>query len=171
VPSEDSRAATGDKLDSHEGWQPLRSGRLVGVDLIPVAHVAHALQRFGNRYLNRVYTRGEIDSCPSPSLPTGSPAASHFAARFAAKEAAFKALHGGDETSAPDARNEPFDWRTIEVLRRPDGSPSLRLHGRMRALAERRGVRHLDVSLSHDGDYAIAFVVGEAVSAGECNRS
>jgi holo-[acyl-carrier protein] synthase len=133
---------------------------------MPVAHVAQSLEQFGDRYLNRVYTRAEIDSYASSASQ-----ASHFAARFAAKEAAFKALHGGDETSAPDARDEPFDWRTIEVLRRPDGSPSLRLHGRMRDLAERRGVRHLDLSLSHDGDYAIAFVVGEAVSPGECNRS
>ncbi|MGH7435617.1 MAG: holo-ACP synthase [Polyangiaceae bacterium] len=164
MPIEDSRATKGDELGNHDGWQPLRSGRLLGVDLMPVSHVAHALHHFGDRYLNRVYTRAEIDSCPSL-------AAAHFAGRFAAKEAAFKALHGGDETSSSDARNEPFDWRTIEVLRRPDGSPSLRLHGRMRALAERRGVRHLDLSLSHDGDYAIAFVVGEAASPGDCNRS
>lgn len=137
----------------------LRSDRLLGVDLVPVADVARALERFGDRYLNRVYTRGERDTCPAAS-PTDAPrAAAHFAARFAAKEAAFKALHGGDDTAR---RDDPFDWRTIEVLRRPDGSPSLRLHGPMRRLAQRRGIRYLDVSLSHDGEYAIAVVLGEA---------
>jgi holo-[acyl-carrier protein] synthase len=124
------------------------------------------MDQFGDRYLNRVYTRGEIESAGHPGLRAGSSTsasrAPHFAARFAAKEAAFKALHAGDATSGGDARDQPFDWRTIEVLRRPDGSPALCLHGSMRGLAERRGVRHLDVSLSHDGDYAIAVVVGEA---------
>ena len=134
------------------------------------------MDRFGDRYLNRIYTQGEIESAglpgqggsSSPALPASR--APHFAARFAAKEAAFKALHGGDAASSPETRDLPFDWRTIEVLRRPDGSPGLRLHGSMRGLAERRRVRHLDVSLSHDGDYAIAVVVGDA-SPGDSERT
>src|SRR5579862_1216830 len=156
VPREDFRAPMGDELDSHDGWLAPPSGRLLGVDLVPVAQVAHAMDRFGDRYLNRVYTQGEIESaCPPGQAPEASPRpgarASHFAARFAAKEAAFKALHGGAATSGSAARDLPFDWRTIEVLHRPDGSPALRLHGPMRGLAERRGVRQLDLSLSHDG--------------------
>ncbi len=172
MPREDSRAPKGAELDSHEGWLPVPSGRLLGVDLVPVADVAKAMDRFGDRYLNRVYTQREIASAGSPGDPPEASAPSgpsrsvarapHFAARFAAKEAVFKALHGGSATSSPEARDLPFDWRTIEVLRRPDGSPALCLHGAMRGLAEQRRVRHLDLSLSHDGEYAIAVVVGEA---------
>jgi holo-[acyl-carrier protein] synthase len=124
---------------------------LLGVDLVAVAEVARALEQFGDRYLNRVYTPAEIAYCTSHGH--GRSPAPHLAARFAAKEATFKALHGQDEA---------LDWRSIEVLRLADGSSALRLHGGAHALAQRRRVQTLRVSLSHDGDYAVAVVAGEA---------
>jgi holo-[acyl-carrier protein] synthase len=130
----------------------VRATRLLGIDLVAVTEVAAAVERFGGRYVNRVYTPSEIAYCTAHGRSARS-AAPHFAARFAAKEATFKALRGGDE---------PLDWRSIEVVRRADGSCTLSLHGAARRLARERGLTAIDVSLSHDGDYAVAVVVGEA---------
>jgi holo-[acyl-carrier protein] synthase len=121
----------------------------VGVDLVAVAEVARSIEAFGERYLHRVFTPGELAYC----LADGRDPASHLAARFAAKEATFKALQGGDEA---------FDWRSIEVLRRPDGSCGLLLHDGMHRLLRRRGIGALRLSMSHDGGYAIAVVVGDS---------
>jgi holo-[acyl-carrier protein] synthase len=126
------------------GWH----GAFLGVDVVSVADVAQACDRFGDHYLRRVFTPAEVAYCTAE----GRAPAPHLAARFAAKEATFKALRGSAE--------DPLDWRSIEVLRRADGSCALRLHGEMSWLADRRGVAHLDVSLSHDGAYAIAVVLG-----------
>jgi holo-[acyl-carrier protein] synthase len=119
----------------------------LGVDIVEVAQVALSIATFGDRYLRRVFTDGELAYCTAE----GRDQAPHLAARFAAKEAAAKALRVGDS---------PLDWRWIEVVRRADGTCDLHLHGAMRALAKRRGVRDLRVSMSHDGAYAIAVVVG-----------
>jgi holo-[acyl-carrier protein] synthase len=125
----------------------------VGIDLVEVAQVAHSVETFGDRYLQRIFTAGELAYCNETRDP-----ARHLAARFAAKEATLKALRQGDER---DERGETVDWRCVEVRRRPDGSCDMMLYGAVRALAERRGVDALSVSLSHDGGYATAVVVGE----------
>jgi holo-[acyl-carrier protein] synthase len=122
----------------------------LGADIVEVAQVARSIATFGDRYLRRVFTDRELAYCTSE----GRDPAPHLAARFAAKEAAAKALRVGDS---------PLDWRWIEVLRRADGACDLRLHGGMRALAQRRGVSDLRVSMSHDGAYAIAVVVGDTL--------
>jgi holo-[acyl-carrier protein] synthase len=132
------------RFPAARGWH----GAFLGVDVVSVADVAQAVERFGERYLRRVFTPAEVAYCTGE----GRAPAPHLAARFAAKEATFKALRGSAE--------DPLDWRSIEVLRRADGSCALRLHGEMSRLAGRRGVNHLDVSLSHDGAYAIAVVLG-----------
>jgi holo-[acyl-carrier protein] synthase len=124
------------------------AGWVLGTDLVEVAQVARSVETFGERYLHRLYTAGELAYCMSQR--TGQ--AAHLAARFAAKEATLKALRQGDEAT---------DWRSVELVRRPDGSCALLLHGGARALAERRGVEGLRVSVSHDGEYAVAVVIGE----------
>ncbi len=122
---------------------------VLGADVVEIAQVAHSIRTFGDRYLNRVFTPRELAYCldgvraPEP----------HLAARFAAKEAVFKALRAGEV---------PFDWRWIEVDRKKDGACGVRLHGGMRSLAHRRGVGPLSLSMSHDGAYAIAVVLGAA---------
>jgi holo-[acyl-carrier protein] synthase len=117
---------------------------------LEVAQVAHSIATFGDRYLRRVFTDGELAYC----TVEGRDPVLHLAARFAAKEATSKALRVGDA---------PLDWRWIEVVRRADGACGLRLHGGMRALAKRRGVCTLRLSMSHDGAYAIAVVVGDTL--------
>jgi holo-[acyl-carrier protein] synthase len=125
---------------------PLR----VGVDLVSVAEVVAALERFGERYIRRVFTAHEASYCldAAPGV-----AAARFAARFAAKEAALKALQ-------PD---RPWaDWRAIEVRRHATGRCALVLHGEAASLAARRGIDHLALSMSHDGDRAAAVVVARS---------
>jgi holo-[acyl-carrier protein] synthase len=119
----------------------------VGVDLVSVDDVARSLERFGDRYVRRVFTAREAAYCRAG---VGRAAAARFAARFAAKEAALKALH--PETSWAD-------WRAIEVRRRASGSCELVLHGEAAALARRQGIETLALSMTHDGGRAAAFVV------------
>jgi holo-[acyl-carrier protein] synthase len=117
----------------------------VGIDLVRVSRVAESLAQFGERFLKRVFTDGEI------AYATASPAmaAERLAARFAAKEAAFKALGFIDGGS----------WRQIEVTRQASGRCELSLHGAARDAAANAGVTGIAVSLSHEGDYATAVVV------------
>jgi holo-[acyl-carrier protein] synthase len=118
----------------------------VGVDLVSVVDVMAALERFGDRYVRRIFTEQEAAYCRAAK---GAVAAARFAVRFAAKEAAVKALQ-------PDG---PWsDWRAIEVRRHRTGRCTLALHREAASLASRRGIGHLSLSMSHDGDRAAAFV-------------
>ena len=118
----------------------------VGIDLVQVSRIAESLDRFGERFLQRVFTAGEIAYAKSAPAQT----AERLAARFAAKEAAIKALGLADEG---------FQWRDIEVCRAPSGDCKMVLRGTASRPAERNGVREVAVSLSHEGDYTTAIVV------------
>ena len=138
-----------------------RAGALslqVGVDVVSVAEVAAALDRFGDAYVRRTYTAHEAAYCRA-----GSPrvAAERFAARFAAKEATIKALRPLDVWT---------DYRAVEVRRDRSGRCNLRLHRDVAALAAQRGVGHLALSLSHDGSLAAAVVVAVPSSSGSRAR-
>lgn len=123
-------------------------GLRVGIDLVEVDAVAAALGApSGQRYLDLVYTPGEVSDCTAPG---GTVDASRLAARFAAKEAAMKALRVGDR---------PLSWRSIEVRREPDGCPSLVVSGVASELADEAQVSQFAVSLTHERDYASAVVV------------
>jgi holo-[acyl-carrier protein] synthase len=95
-----------------------------------------------------VYTRAEIAYCEAHRE-----AASRYAARFAAKEAVLKALGTGL------ARG--MRWQDVEIVSQPDRVPRVSLHGRVADVARRLGVRAVQVSLAHDGDYALACAVTE----------
>ena len=118
----------------------------VGVDVVHVDEVAASVATYGDRYLSRIYTEREIEDC------AGAPAsqAASLAARFAAKEATIKALRASADVPP---------WPSLEVCRRSDGSPEIRLRSDAAAVAERAGVFSLDVSLSHDAGIATAVVV------------
>ena len=114
----------------------------VGIDLVQVSRVAESLDRFGERFLRRLFTDEEIRYSESaPGLT-----AMRLAARFAAKEAARKALD-----------LDGVGWREIEVRRAPTGAVELVLHGA--AAASAGDLDALALSLSHEGDYATAVVV------------
>jgi holo-[acyl-carrier protein] synthase len=113
-----------------------------GVDFIRIERIEQALERFGPRFLERVYTPAEQAHCRGR--------AHSLAARWAAKEAAAKALGCGIGD---------VQWREIEVLSDERGAPSLRLHGAAAQRAEAKHLRQWAISLSHDDGQAVAFVV------------
>ncbi len=113
-----------------------------GIDLIEIGRIQKTLDRYGERFLKRVFTEAEIQ------LARGS--APELAARFAAKEAASKALGTGIG---------PISWVEVEVLSEPSGKPVLRLSGRAAAIAEAQGYLTWSVSLTHAREMAAAVVV------------
>jgi holo-[acyl-carrier protein] synthase len=119
-----------------------------GIDLIEIERIQHSIDRFGERFLNRVYTAGEQAYCLRKRL-----AAESFAARFAAKEAGAKALGTGI--------SHGVNWLEIEVVREQSGRPTLRFLGRAAEIAARMGVARAAVSLTHTKELAMASVVLE----------
>ncbi len=119
--------------------------RGIGIDLVDIPRMRAVIERWQERFLRRVFTEGEIEYCRARRDPVP-----HFAARFAAKEAALKALGTGLRFGVR--------WRELEVRRRRGEAPALVLTGRARQLARARGGRLL-VTLTHDGDYAMAQAV------------
>jgi holo-[acyl-carrier protein] synthase len=127
--------------------RPARGVR-VGIDVVEVAGVRSALASSrAHRYLELVYTEAEQRDCERDS---GGHDPSRLAARFAAKEAVWKAL-GDPPATRP--------WRSVEVVRDADGRPHVRLHAEALDAARRRRVRDVQVSLTHEPDYAAAMVV------------
>jgi len=120
-----------------------------GIDLAEVPRIRQSIARFGDRFLDRIYTPAEKAYC----LRKKKSAAESFAARFAAKEAAAKALGTGI--------SHGVTWLEIEVTREPGGRPSLRFSGRAAERAERMGVTHTALSLTHTGQIAMASVALE----------
>jgi holo-[acyl-carrier protein] synthase len=116
-----------------------------GVDIIEIERVEKVLAKYGQRFLQRVYTPLEAAFCRGR--------VSELAARFAAKEAVMKALGTGARGVA---------WREIEVLPNHRGKPLVYLHGRARKRAERIGLEEIDISMSHSRELAVAFVVARS---------
>jgi len=121
----------------------------VGTDMIEIARVQASMDRYGDQFLQRVYTAGEIAYCQRKKRNS----AESFAARFAAKEAGAKALGTGI--------SQGVSWREIEVKREPGGRPLLEFSGRAAERAKAMGVRHLSLSLTHSRDVAMAIVILE----------
>lgn len=115
-----------------------------GVDLIEIDRITSAMERFGNRFIRRVFTAAEQEIC--------SGRIESLAGRFAAKEAVAKALGTG-------IWREGVAWTDIEIVRASNGEPRLILHSYAKAVAIERGLEHWSVSLSHDRTHAIALVV------------
>ena len=118
-----------------------------GVDIIFIPRVERAVQQFGDRFLERVYTPLERLYCRE-RLP-------ELAVRFAAKEAVSKALGVGMRILS----HEGILWHEAEIVGDMRGKPLVRLHGGAAARAEELGLREWSISLSHERDYAIAIVV------------
>jgi holo-[acyl-carrier protein] synthase len=113
-----------------------------GVDVIEIERIADAVDRWGDRFLHRVYSEGEIAYCRGR--------AQSLAGRFAAKEAVSKALGIG---------MRKIRWRDIEILPDPRGKPVVQLHGRAASAAGRQGITAMDVSITHSRRDAVAMVV------------
>jgi holo-[acyl-carrier protein] synthase len=116
-----------------------------GIDMIEIARIAQSIERYGQRFLSKIFTPGEIAYCQAKKN-----SAESFAARFAAKEAGAKALGTGIQYG--------ITWKELEVRREPGHRPYLHFSGRARAIADRLGVRHISLSLTHNNTTAMAAV-------------
>jgi holo-[acyl-carrier protein] synthase len=125
----------------------------LGVDLTDIPRIAATYERYGERFLRRVFTDGEIAYCmrrrdPVPSL----------AGRFASKEAAMKALGTG--------HSQGVLWKDVEVVRGAGGPPQLRLHGGAARRAEAMGVVTSVLTITHSETLAMAQVILTGKSKG-----
>jgi holo-[acyl-carrier protein] synthase len=119
-----------------------------GIDIVEIGRIDESVQRYGERFLNRIFTPAEQAYCLRKRR-----AAESLAARFAAKEAGAKALGTG--------MSRGVHWLEIEVAREPGGRPTLIFHGRAAEIAARMGVAHVALSLTHSVEIAMASVTLE----------
>ena len=119
-----------------------------GIDLIEIGRIQRSVDRYGGRFLDRVYTAAEKAYCLGKRN-----SAESFAARFAAKEAGAKALGTGISSGV--------SWLEIEVVREASGRPTLRFHGRAAQIAAGLGVARAALSITHTASLAMASVVLE----------
>jgi holo-[acyl-carrier protein] synthase len=119
----------------------------IGVDIIEIKRIREIIERYGKRFVDKVFTPVEVAYCESKKIPF-----QHYAARFAAKEAVAKAIATGWRGD--------FRWKDVEVSNDDLGQPGITLYGRLAARIDRRRIY---LSLSHSDNSVIAFVIIEAV--------
>jgi holo-[acyl-carrier protein] synthase len=120
-----------------------------GIDIAEVPRIRQSIERFGERFLGRIFTPGERRYCDSKANRI-----ERYAARFAAKEAAMKALGTG--------WNHGVRWQDCEVVRMPGGRPTMAFHGRASEFSAKLGVKNTALSISHTSEQAIAQVILES---------
>ncbi|HEY9758147.1 MAG TPA: holo-ACP synthase [Oculatellaceae cyanobacterium] len=118
----------------------------IGTDIVSLERIEKAYSRFGTKFLDRILTPAE----KSYVLSRNKGAVASLAGRFAAKEACSKVLGTGWHN---------LDWKEVEVVRLYTGAPQLKLHGRAKERAERLGLTQFELSISHEREFAVAFVV------------
>ena len=119
-----------------------------GVDLCEVPRIRASVERFGDKFIQRIFTPAEIAYVQRKANKY-----ERYAARFAAKEAGMKAIGTG--------WNHGVRWRDIEVARKPGGRPTLLLHGKAAEFAARLGATNIALSLTHTAEQAMAQVILE----------
>jgi len=120
----------------------------LGIDIAEVDRIENAIRRYGQRFLQRIFTPAEIAYCQSKAN-----AGERFAGRFAAKEAAMKAIGTGWKRGV--------GWKDFEVVREASGRPVIRFSGVAAGFAERLGMKRALVSITHTAKQAIAEVILE----------
>ncbi|MGB7629968.1 MAG: holo-ACP synthase [Candidatus Deferrimicrobium sp.] len=120
----------------------------LGVDIVDIARIQALLDKYGERFLTRVYTGAEVEYGLR-----GANKAERLAGRFAVKEAVMKALGTG--------KSQGLLWKDVETVRGHSGKPEVRLHGQAVKWAKLRGGGAVHVSITHDGGKALAFVILE----------
>ena len=115
-----------------------------GVDIIEITRIKESIENLGEIFLNKVFTKKEIEYCESK----GKQKYQHYAARFAAKEAAFKAIS--------EELNNKYDvcWKNYEISNDENGKPHLNILG-----INEENIENMDISISHCKLYAVATVV------------
>ncbi len=123
----------------------------IGIDVVETVRVQGSLERFGDRFKNRIFREAEQAYCESMKYPER-----HYSARFAAKEAISKAFGTGIGKS--------IGWKDLEILRHPSGEPYVVLHGKAQEFAAEHGISEVLVSLTHADHYAAANAVAMRAS-------
>ena len=126
----------------------------IGVDIVNVERISKNIDDVNNRFINRVYTKDEINYCMSRKNFSH-----HFAGRLAGKEAVSKALRLSWEKG--------LNWKDIEIINEENGLPRVKLHGEIKKLANERKIRNIKISISHEKDYAVAFAVTDGSMGNE----
>lgn len=116
----------------------------VGIDIIEIDRIKDSVDKYGKRFLNKIYTNSELDYCMSKSSKY-----QHLAARFAAKEAVYKALTTG--------WHEVATWQDIEISNEPNGMPVVTLKGKLQSFLTKD--KSLKISISHSRDYVACMAV------------
>ena len=119
-----------------------------GIDIIEVGRIKKSIQRYSDRFEQKVFTQKEIDYCHSQADP-----AKHFAARFSVKEAVLKCFGTGITGGVL--------WKDIEVDKKKSGQPVLNLHGKGKKLFNQLKLKHIHISITHDKSYAVAHAIAE----------
>jgi holo-[acyl-carrier protein] synthase len=120
-----------------------------GIDIAEVERIASSIERFGRRFLERVFTADEIRYCESKANKS-----ERYAGRFAAKEAAMKAIGTG--------WSRGVTWQDVEVRRAPGGRPTIVFHNRAGEFFHRLGATRAHLSITHTKDSAMAQVILES---------
>ncbi len=120
----------------------------IGVDIIKIERFKGALERWGNRLRNRVFTLQELAICQKKAQPE-----KHLAVRFAAKEAFLKAMGKG--------MFQGIAWHDIEIINDPSGRPHMKVRGEAERLCREKGIKEILVSISHEAEYGVAQVLLE----------
>lgn len=118
----------------------------IGTDIVRTERLRTAVERWGDKFLQRVFTKDEISYAYQKKNPFLS-----LAARFAAKEALIKAI----------GKRTPVAMADIEIVNNAEGGPSISPRGKLRIYFDQQNIQQTHVSLSHEDDYSIAFVVVE----------
>ena len=118
-----------------------------GVDMVDCKRLAAMIDRYGNRFLKRVFTRRELEYCQGKKRQI-----EHLAGRFAAKEAVLKVLGTG--------LRKGMSWTDIEVVNEPSGRPKVTLSGGCRRIADEKDIAQILISISHIETHAIASAIG-----------
>ena len=119
-----------------------------GVDLAEVPRIKASIERYGEKFIRRIYTPAEIAYVERKANKF-----ERYAARFAAKEAGMKAIGTGWRRGVT--------WQDFEVANLPSGKPTLLLHGVAASFAEKLGVRNISLSITHTSELGMAHVILE----------
>lgn len=119
-----------------------------GIDIIEIDRIKQSIQKYSDRFEQKVFTQKEVDYCHSQADP-----AKHFAARFSVKEAVLKCFGTG--------MTDGILWKDIEVDRQESGQPILNLYGKGKELFGQLKLKHIHISITHEKNYAVAHAIAE----------
>jgi holo-[acyl-carrier protein] synthase len=116
----------------------------IGIDIIEIERIKESIEKLGDRFLNKIYTKKELEYCNSKANKY-----QHYAARFAAKEAIYKAISS--------LYKEGIGWHEVEIFNEPNGMPSVKLFGKLKNFLG--DDKELKITMSHSNNYVTCFAI------------